>query len=124
MRTAGCTTVRRCAIRRWDGVRLFRDFEQVIERTYIVNLLVKPHCRLCAFVSETTFFAMKPLCPVVPAASAMTFLIRQVILLGVVARVLPSVQAAGAKTRRWVSSEEHMSELQSLMRISYAVLCL
>src|SRR3546814_2488735 len=30
----------------------------------------------------------------------------------------------GACGRRWRRSEEHTSELQSLMRISYAVLCL
>src|SRR3546814_7419257 len=29
-----------------------------------------------------------------------------------------------AKTREWKRSEEHTSELQSLMRISYAVFCL
>src|SRR3546814_9117025 len=33
-----------------------------------------------------------------------------------------TVSAAG--NRRWIRSEEHTSELQSLMRISYAVFCL
>src|SRR3546814_10353193 len=32
--------------------------------------------------------------------------------------------AAPLSTRSWIRSEEHTSELQSLMRISYAVLCL
>src|SRR3546814_2586695 len=32
--------------------------------------------------------------------------------------------AWGAAVRRWPRSEEHTSELQSLMRISYAVFCL
>src|SRR3546814_5819910 len=31
---------------------------------------------------------------------------------------------ANTSSIRWVRSEEHTSELQSLMRISYAVLCL
>src|SRR3546814_6827553 len=35
----------------------------------------------------------------------------------------PRRHAAG-RTRRYVRSEEHTSELQSLMRISYAVFCL
>src|SRR3546814_8206841 len=30
----------------------------------------------------------------------------------------------GGAIRRWMRSEEHTSELQSLMRISYAVFCL
>src|SRR3546814_8570341 len=35
-----------------------------------------------------------------------------------------SVQYAGANLNMSIRSEEHTSELQSLMRISYAVLCL
>src|SRR3546814_5325100 len=38
--------------------------------------------------------------------------------------VAQPVPAAGAPARRAWRSEEHTSELQSLMRISYAVLCL
>src|SRR3546814_3820028 len=35
-----------------------------------------------------------------------------------------SVDAERTRARRWIRSEEHTSELQSLMRISYAVFCL
>src|SRR3546814_8198705 len=37
---------------------------------------------------------------------------------------LPRKRAPGALFRDWSRSEEHTSELQSLMRISYAVFCL
>src|SRR3546814_4916778 len=44
------------------------------------------------------------------------------------ARVLPSAKPAtimmAGPGRHWARSEEHTSELQSLMRISYAVFCL
>src|SRR3546814_9396742 len=45
---------------------------------------------------------------------------------GVRGQVLPMHQALGALGRRGrqLRSEEHTSELQSLMRISYAVFCL
>src|SRR3546814_2318766 len=36
----------------------------------------------------------------------------------------PSLRSAGGRASRTVRSEEHTSELQSLMRISYAVFCL
>src|SRR3546814_3562090 len=36
----------------------------------------------------------------------------------------PTASAAWSHCRRWPRSEEHTSELQSLMRISYAVFCL
>src|SRR3546814_2175554 len=36
---------------------------------------------------------------------------------------IPSLQGAIMETMRLYSSEEHTSELQSLMRISYAVFC-
>src|SRR3546814_1967944 len=39
---------------------------------------------------------------------------------GFIASILPHVEAALS----WIRSEEHTSELQSLMRISYAVFCL
>src|SRR3546814_9667666 len=37
---------------------------------------------------------------------------------------VPPGGAGGAVVRSWMRSEEHTSELQSLMRISYAVFCL
>src|SRR3546814_1940906 len=45
---------------------------------------------------------------------------------GVVVRILPgqAVAGAGARLAGARRSEEHTSELQSLMRISYAVFCL
>src|SRR3546814_1525000 len=45
-------------------------------------------------------------------------------LAGAVIRILPQDHDADALDRRQVRSEEHTSELQSLMRISYAVFCL
>src|SRR3546814_9181140 len=39
-------------------------------------------------------------------------------------RVLPGGVRRGVTVLRWRRSEEHTSELQSLMRISYAVFCL
>src|SRR3546814_1744231 len=39
-------------------------------------------------------------------------------------RVLPLWRETQQALRRWIRSEEHTSELQSLMRISYAVFCL
>src|SRR3546814_5951293 len=41
-----------------------------------------------------------------------------------IVRALESGQLAGYAGDVWFRSEEHTSELQSLMRISYAVLCL
>src|SRR3546814_3497450 len=38
--------------------------------------------------------------------------------------LLPAIKAALEDARRYRRSEEHTSELQSLMRISYAVFCL
>src|SRR3546814_10177032 len=35
-----------------------------------------------------------------------------------------SLPGAASPARAWIRSEEHTSELQSLMRISYAVFCL
>src|SRR3546814_6865545 len=42
----------------------------------------------------------------------------------ILAAVLPDQLQAALLDRRQVRSEEHTSELQSLMRISYAVFCL
>src|SRR3546814_9165187 len=38
--------------------------------------------------------------------------------------MMPKVTHKGASGTAWLRSEEHTSELQSLMRISYAVFCL
>src|SRR3546814_6658879 len=43
---------------------------------------------------------------------------------GLVNTALNLTEVAGPTTRRKARSEEHTSELQSLMRISYAVFCL
>src|SRR3546814_10520611 len=42
----------------------------------------------------------------------------------VVARIVPAHVIASVVARQHIRSEEHTSELQSLMRISYAVFCL
>src|SRR3546814_5738159 len=47
-----------------------------------------------------------------------------VLLPDVEAGVVHTIAEQGALERRVVRSEEHTSELQSLMRISYAVFCL
>src|SRR3546814_2538296 len=53
-------------------------------------------------------------------STVMPFILRGVSLLGI-----DSVMAPKAKRlKAWARSEEHTSELQSLMRISYAVFCL
>src|SRR3546814_7310381 len=61
------------------------------------------------------------------AAAGVRFVLYRAVLLGAVRRGLQARTArtpAGGSVRASIRSEEHTSELQSLMRISYAVFCL
>src|SRR3546814_1405525 len=62
-----------------------------------------------------------PLAPTMPKASPA---IRRKLMPASVSCGLPGGPIARFSTRNSLRSEEHTSELQSLMRISYAVLCL
>src|SRR3546814_8797463 len=59
---------------------------------------------------------------------AVVMLAEILMLIGIKARATPfgadPALAAGVPNIEWLRSEEHKSELQSLMRISYAVFCL
>src|SRR3546814_5336806 len=72
---------------------------------------------------------MTPLTPMMPAVSTIVIMIIAAVAIiaaaGIVAVIWISVAVAAIAINRAVNrSEEHTSELQSLMRISYAVFCL
>src|SRR3546814_6475134 len=83
-----------------------------------------PHC---------VYFIERPLPIFLPCSSAINLLTvpqRMALLPPKAHRLEVPRSAAGrrrpvqAQARQWARSEEHTSELQSLMRISYAVFCL
>src|SRR3546814_9453510 len=67
---------------------------------------------------------MPPNSPAMPVPSSHRFCLSAVQARSIRPSTLPSETDKRALVRAMVRSEEHTSELQSLMRISYAVFCL
>src|SRR3546814_4001903 len=91
----------------------------------MLEYLALPECRSSTRSSRATpsvsaaLYRYKP-CP----ASSCTLAIKMALRLSVGARVIQFPSGSMPTISEWARSEEHTSELQSLMRLSYAVFCL
>src|SRR3546814_6585712 len=93
---------------------------EVIFRIGTITLRLRVTCQVLVLFKKLGSVAARTVIDAITRISAPAITLR--------ARVVPTATAAGLtiidQRRVIVRSEEHTSELQSLMRISYAVFCL
>src|SRR3546814_8447656 len=88
---------------------LFRSLQMWLKKTAPYSPQVRDRAvRMVIYDHRDDVCGVEPICRVLPIAPS----------------TLPRTSQSGADADRVERSEEHTSELQSLMRISYAVFCL